>query len=219
MAEVAIFDVDGTLVDTNYHHALAWFRAFRRFGLTLPVYRLHRAVGMGGDQLVGHVAGPEVEEHSGDELRAAWTREFDRLLPEIQPFEGTRLLFDDVRRRGFRIVLASSGQKPHVEAFLDLIDGAELAEAWTSADDADASKPAPDILQAAMASVDGSTAVMVGDSIWDCRAAEQLGFPTIGLRTGGYSVGELEEAGAQSVFSSLVDLRNGLDRTPLACPS
>jgi HAD superfamily hydrolase (TIGR01549 family) len=218
MADVAIFDVDGTLVDTNYHHAMAWFRAFRRFDLTLPIYRLHRAVGMGGDQLVGHVAGPDIEEHNGDELRAAWTQEFDRLLPEVQPFEGTRPLFEDVRRRGFRLVLASSGKKPHVEAFLNLIDGAELAEAWTSADDAASSKPAPDILQAAMDRVDGSTGVMVGDSIWDCRAAERLGFPAIGVRTGGYSVGELEDAGARPVFSSLVDMRNGLDRTPLARP-
>jgi HAD superfamily hydrolase (TIGR01549 family) len=176
MADVAIFDVDGTLVDTNYHHTLAWYRAFRRFALTIPTWRLHRGIGMGGDQFVAHVAGNDIEERYGDDLRAAWTDEFDPLLPEVQPFEGTRPLLAEVRRRGFRVVLASSGQKRHVEAFLDLIDGSELAEAWTSSDDAESSKPAPDILQAAMARVPGSTGVMFGDSVWDCEAAQPSTF-------------------------------------------
>jgi phosphoglycolate phosphatase-like HAD superfamily hydrolase len=216
MADVAIFDVDGTLVDTNYHHALAWFRAFRRFDLTVPVWRLHRGIGMGGDQFVAHVAGDDIEARYGDDLRAAWTEEFDPLVPEVRPFEGTRLLLADVRRRGFRVVLASSGQKRHVEAFLDLIDGAELAEAWTSSDDAESSKPAPDILQAAMDRVPGSRGVMIGDSVWDCQAAQRLSYPTIGLRTGGYSLDELSQAGADPVFDSLIELRNGLNGTPLA---
>lgn len=216
MAQVAIFDVDGTLMDTNYHHALAWSRAFLRFDLSFPVWRLHRAIGMGGDRFVAHVAGPGVEERHGDELRAAWTEEFNRFVPEVRAFEGTRAVLEHVRRRGFRLVLASSGEKSQVEAFLELIDGAELAEAWTTADDAESSKPAPDILEAAMARVPGSSGVMVGDSIWDCEAANRLGFPTIGLLTGGYARCELEDAGADSVFASLAELRIGLDDTPLA---
>ena len=88
MADTAIFDVDGTLVDTNYQHALAWFRAFRRYGITLPMWRIHRGIGMGGDMFVPEVAGREVEQAHGDDLRKAWVEEFDQLIGEIQPFEG-----------------------------------------------------------------------------------------------------------------------------------
>ncbi len=124
MADTAIFDVDGTLVDTNYQHALAWYRAFRRFDITPPIWRIHRAIGMGGDQLVPEIAGQETEERHGEALRDAWTEEFDALIDEVQPFDGARDLLVEVKRRGFRLVLASSGKKQHVERFLDLIGGA-----------------------------------------------------------------------------------------------
>jgi beta-phosphoglucomutase-like phosphatase (HAD superfamily) len=130
MAYTAIFDVDGTLVDTNYQHALAWFRAFRRYGITLPMWRIHRGIGMGGDMFVPEVAGREVEQAHGDDLRKAWVEEFDQLIGEIQPFEGAHELLAEVKERGFRLVLASSGKTQHVEAFLDLIDGKSLADAW-----------------------------------------------------------------------------------------
>ena len=131
MADTAIFDVDGTLVDTNYQHALAWFRAFRRYGITRPMWRIHRGIGMGGDMFVPEVGGREVEEAHGDELREAWVEEFDQLIGEIQPFEGAHELLAEVKERGFRLVLASSGKTKHVETFLDLIDGKSLADAWT----------------------------------------------------------------------------------------
>ena len=162
------------------------------------------------------VAGREVEEAHGDDLREAWAEEFDQLIGEIQPFEGAHELLAEVKERGFRLVLASSGKTEHVEAFLDLIDGKSLADAWTTSDDVQKSKPEPDIVAAALAKVEGASGIMVGDSIYDAQAAAKLGIPTLGVRTGGFSVGELQEAGVLQVFDSLVAFRYALDGTPLA---
>ena len=215
MADIAIFDVDGTLVDSNYQHALAWYRAFRRYDITLPLWRIHRALGMGGDQLVGAVAGDQVEAQHGDDLRDAWLEEFDPLLSEVAPIEGARDLLVEVKRRGFRLVLASSGEERIVKAFLELFDGAALADAWTTSADAEHSKPAPDLVETAMKKVGGGSGVMVGDATWDCIAAGKLGIPTITVQTGGFSPDELCESGAVKVYDSLVELRENLDDTPL----
>jgi HAD superfamily hydrolase (TIGR01549 family) len=219
MADTAIFDVDGTLVDSNYQHALAWFRAFRRFDITRPIWRIHRGIGMGGDLFVPEIGGRDVEEAHGDELRKAWEEEFDQLIGEIQPFEGVSELLADIKARGFRLVLASSGKAQHVEAFLDLFDGKSLADAWTTSDDVEKSKPEPDIVAAALAKVGGASGVLIGDSVYDAQAAAKLQIPTLGVRTGGFSVGELLEAGVLQVFDSLVAFRQALDGTPLARPS
>jgi HAD superfamily hydrolase (TIGR01549 family) len=216
MADTAIFDVDGTLVDTNYQHAVAWFRALRRYDITRPLWRIHRGIGMGGDLFVSVVGGREVEEAHGDDLRQAWAEEFDELIGEIQPFEGAHELLAEVKKRGFRLVLASSGKTEHVEAFLDLIDGKSLADAWTTSDDVQQSKPEPDLVSAALGKVEGASGIMVGDSIYDAQAAAKLNIPTLGVRTGGFSVGELQEAGVLQVFDSLVAFRYALDGTPLA---
>ncbi|GAA4604940.1 HAD superfamily hydrolase (TIGR01549 family) [Actinoplanes octamycinicus] len=219
MADTAIFDVDGTLVDTNYQHAIAWYRAFRRHELTVPVWRIHRAIGMGGDQLVPAVAGDDAERRHGDALREAQTEEFDRLIDEVRPFDGARELIEEVKSRGFRVVLASSGRKQHVEHFLDLVGGRPIADAWTSADDVERSKPAPDLVATAMERAGGASGVMIGDSTWDCVAARKLDVPTLAVRTGGFSAEELTDAGAVRVFDSLIDLRKALDETALGSPS
>jgi HAD superfamily hydrolase (TIGR01549 family) len=219
MPDTAIFDVDGTLVDSNYQHALAWYRAFDRFGITRPLWRIHRAIGMGGDVLVPEVGGRQVEEEHGDALRDAWVEEFDELIGGVKPFEGAHDLLAEVKRRGFRLVLASSGKAEHVETFLDLVDGRSLADAWTTSDDAEQTKPEPDLVVTALAKVEGASGVMVGDSTWDVIAAGKVDVPTIAVRTGGFSVGELLEAGASRVFQSLVEFRSSLDGTALARPS
>ena len=219
MADTAIFDVDGTLVDSNYQHALAWFRAFRRVDITLPIWQLHRATGMGGDMLVPHVAGDEVEAKYGDELRDAWREELEPMIAEIQPFDGARELLREVKRRGFRLVMASSGSEEMVDIFLDLFGAKEFADAWTSSADAERSKPAPDLLEAALSRVGGDSGVMVGDSIWDCAAAGKLEMPTLTVLTGGFSDDELVQAGAVGVFKSLRELTDKLDSTPLSAPS
>jgi HAD superfamily hydrolase (TIGR01549 family) len=218
MPDTAIFDVDGTLVDTNYQHALAWYRAFRRYDLTCPLWRIHRSIGMGGDLLVAEVAGEQAEREHGPALREAWVEEFDAFLGEIQPFEGARDLLAEVKERGFRLVLASSGKKQHVEAFLDLLDAKSLADAWTTSDDVERSKPEPDLVRTALQRVEGASGVMIGDSTWDCLAAAKLDVPTLAVRTGGFSPEELTEAGAVRVFDSLRELRQDLDDTPLKAP-
>jgi HAD superfamily hydrolase (TIGR01549 family) len=212
MIDAVVFDVDGTLVDTNYQHALAWFRAFRRFDVTPPIWRIHRAIGMGGDQLVKAVAGDDVEEKYGDDLRTAWTEEFDEFLPQVQAFAGAEPLLKDIRERGVNLVLASSGEEQHVEHYLDLINGRELAAAWTTSADAEQTKPAPDLIETAMRKMDTANAVMIGDSVWDAKAAEKAGIVTYAVRTGGFSIEELETAGARKVYDSLEDLQADLDR-------
>jgi HAD superfamily hydrolase (TIGR01549 family) len=214
--DTAIFDVDGTLVDTNYQHALAWFRAFRQVDITVPIWRIHRAIGMGGDQLVAAVTDKATEERYGDQLRAAWGEEFEPMLGEVQPFEGATELLRAARDRGFRVVLASSGKQEHIEHYLDLIGGRKLADDWTTADDVEATKPAPDLVHVALEKVSGRAGVMIGDSTWDCIAAGKANVPSLAVRTGGFSVEELREAGASRVFDSLVDLRQNLDGTPLS---
>lgn len=143
-------------------------------------------------------------------------KEFDELIGEIQPFQGAHELLAEVKERGFRLVLASSGKTKHVETFLDLVDGKSLADAWTTSDDVEKRKPEPDIVSAALAKVEGASGIMVGDSIYDAQAAAKLNIPTLGVRAGGFSVGELQEAGVLQVFDSLVAFRYALDGTPLA---
>lgn len=210
MSDMVVFDVDGTLVDTNYHHTIAWFRAFQRYDVTPALWRIHRAIGMGGDQLVEAVAGEDVENRHGDDLRAAWTEEYDTLLPEVQPFEGARELLSAVRERGRSLVLASSGEAKHVDHYLELLDARDIAEAWTTSEDAEETKPAPDLVQTAMSKVQGRSAVMIGDSTWDAEAAKRIDVPTYAVRTGGFSVEELQEAGARKVYDSLKDLHQDL---------
>ena len=211
----ALLDVDGTLVDTNYHHALAWFRAFRAEGIVLPMWRLHRHVGMGGDKFVAAVAGDEVEERLGDGLRTAWEERFDEVIDETEPLAGARDLIEELKRRGHPVVLASSAIERHVDAFLDKLDARELADGWTTKDDVEASKPDPDLVEAALAKLGTRDAAMVGDTPWDVEAAKKAGIDTICVVTGGFSRQELEEAGAAAVYESLTELKDDLDRTPL----
>ncbi|MBP2365392.1 HAD family hydrolase [Pseudonocardia parietis] len=211
--DTAVIDVDGTLVDTNYHHAVAWSRALHRFDRTIPIHRLHRAVGMGGDQLVPAVAGDAFEADHGDAARAAWKEEFDALLPEIRPLPGVREFLTDLTEGfGLKVVLASSGAPEHVDAYLDLFGGRELAEHCLTRDDVKRTKPDPELIRVALRRAAGSAAFVVGDSVWDVRAAAAAGHPAYAVRTGGYGDDELREAGALELFDSPADLRPAIPR-------
>ena len=215
---LAILDIDGTLVDTNYHHALAWYRAFRDRDITLPIWQLHRHIGMGGDQVVAAVAGDEVEEACGDAVREAETEHYLATIDEVRPMEGARELIKELRRRGHTVVFASSAKEKEVDVYLDLLDARDLVESWTTSADVEATKPAPDLVHAALEKAGGrpEEAVLVGDTPWDIKAAAQAEVPTLAVLTGGFSESELTEAGAAGVFESVADLCARLDETPLA---
>jgi HAD superfamily hydrolase (TIGR01549 family) len=211
----AILDIDGTLVDTNYHHAIAWYRAFLQSDEVLPLWRIHRHIGMGGDQLVAALAGEEFDSEHGDEVRAAEKALYMAVIHEVRPLESARELIEDLRSNEHAVVLASSAKPDEVEHYLDLLDVRELATGWTDSGDVENTKPEPDLVQAAIEKAGGGPAVMVGDSTWDCIAAERAGIPMVAVLTGGFSEAELREAGAVNVFHSLTDLRAEIRSTPL----
>jgi HAD superfamily hydrolase (TIGR01549 family) len=216
MPPAAILDVDGTLVDTNYHHTLAWYRAFKQSDVVLPIWRIHRHIGMGGDQLVKALGGEQLEDEKGGEIRAAESVLYGELMSEVEPLEGARELIEDLKERGHAVVLASSAKAHEVEHYLDLLDARELADSWTTSADVEATKPEPDLVVAAVEKAGGGGAVMVGDSTWDCEAAKRAGLDTIAVLTGGFSAAELRDAGALVVYSSITELRESLDETALA---
>jgi HAD superfamily hydrolase (TIGR01509 family) len=211
----AILDIDGTLVDTNYHHAVAWFRAFRQFGHVVQLWQIHRHIGMGGDKLVASLLSDEVEEREGDDIRAAEKALYFTFISEVEPLRGARALIQELHDRGRLVVLASSAKADEVDHYLELLDARTLADGWTTSADVEQTKPAPDLVLAALEKLDGAPAIMIGDSTWDCEAAKAAGIPSIGVLTGGFSEEELREAGAGAVFRSIDDLRTSLDQTPL----
>jgi HAD superfamily hydrolase (TIGR01509 family) len=214
---VAILDIDGTLVDTNYQHALAWFRAFRRFDIALPVWRIHRHIGMGGDQVVTALCGEETEGRHGDDIREAEGEEYNRLIDEVQVFDRARELITSLKDRSHAVVLASSAKEPEVEHYLKLLDAAEIVDGWTTSADVESTKPAPDLVKAGLERVDGKAddAILVGDTPWDIEAAAKVGVPTYAVVTGGFSEQELRDAGARDVYESVGALERGLDQTAL----
>jgi len=211
--EAALLDVDGTLIDSNYQHALAWFRAFREHGFVLPVWRIHRAVGMGGDQLVPALLGKKVDEEKGDDIRATRDPIYKELMPEVESLDGAHELIADLKELGLTIVLASSSPEDELDHYLGLLDARDLADAWTTKDDVDATKPAPDLVRAALDKAGTDKAAMIGDTGWDVEAAGKAGVETVCLMTGGWSEQELRDAGAVAVYESVDDLRSNLGET------
>ncbi len=217
MGLTAILDIDGTLVDTNYHHAIAWHRALRGHGHPIAVWRIHRHIGMGGDQIVGALAGNEVEASEGDAIRKTEAEAYAELIGEVEPMEGARGLIEDLRAEGHSVVLASSAKAEEVDHYLNLLDARDLIDAWTTSADVERTKPEPDLVRAALAKADREgPAVMIGDSVWDVRAASAAGVPTLAVLTGGFAAAELREAGAAEVVESIAELRSaGAGDSPL----
>jgi HAD superfamily hydrolase (TIGR01509 family) len=213
-AKAALLDVDGTLIDSNYQHTLAWFRAFREHGFVLPVWRIHRAVGMGGDQLVPALLGKEVDEEKGDDIRETRDPIYKELMPEVEPLEGAHELIAELKERGLTVVLASSSPEDELDHYLELLDARELADARTTKEDVEATKPAPDLVLAALDKAGTDNAAMIGDTRWDVEAAGKAGVETVCLMTGGWSEQELRDAGAVAVYESVDDLRSHIGETP-----
>jgi HAD superfamily hydrolase (TIGR01509 family) len=215
---VAILDVDGTLVDTNYQHTIAWQRAFHQHEIVLPAWRIHRHIGMGGDKLVAALAGEDTDAKCGDDIRAAEKVLYMELIDEVEPMPGARRLIDTLKERGSRVVLASSAKANEIEHYIDLLDVRDVVDAWTSSADVDATKPDPDLVQSAIDKIGcpPQDAVMAGDTTWDCIAAAKVGVPTVGLLSGGFSEQELRDAGAVAVYPTPADLVDRLTETPFA---
>jgi HAD superfamily hydrolase (TIGR01549 family) len=211
----AILDVDGTLVDSNYQHTIAWARALREHGCSPPLWRIHRHVGMGGDKLVAALGGVDFDRRHGDAVREAEARAYAELIDEVEPLEGARELIEELRERGHRVILASSAKQDEVDRYLEMLDVRELVHGWTTSADVEATKPEPDLVAAALLKAEALSAVMVGDTTWDVEAATRAELKTIAVLTGGFSEAELREAGAIDVFESVATLRGTLDATPL----
>jgi HAD superfamily hydrolase (TIGR01509 family) len=209
-----LLDVDGTLVDTNYLHALAWQRAFRdAAGIELPAARLHRAVGMGGDKYVAHVGGDEAEDEHGDAIRDVHGDRYMALIDEVRPLPGARELIVALKERELTVVLSSSGKSEELDRYLDLLDARELLDGWTTSAAVEETKPAPELLEVALERAGGAVAssLLIGDSVWDCRAAERIELPVIGLLSGGFCAAELRAAGARAVYEDAAELARRLD--------
>lgn len=208
MALTVILDVDGTLVDTNYQHAIAWHRALRGSDYAVQVWRIHRHIGMGGDQIVAALIGEEAEREHGEEIRKAEGEAYGELIGEVQAMEGATELLRELREDGAVVILASSAKQEEVDHYLDLLDARELVNGWTSSADVERTKPHPDLVEVALAKAEGDgPALMVGDSTWDVRAAKAAGTPTLAVLTGGFAAEELHEAGAAEIAESIEELR------------
>jgi HAD superfamily hydrolase (TIGR01549 family) len=201
-----LFDIDGTLVDSTYHHAIAWQRAFHRNDVPIPLWRIHRTVGMGGDKLVAQVAGDDVEERLGDTLRDAWKDEYRKIKAEVLPLPGATDLVKKLARDGYQVALASSGDPDFAEEALDDLDIRDDVSVLKSSADVEGSKPDPDLIEVTLEALDARRAVMVGDTPYDVQASERAGLRCIGLRSGGYSEAELSDAGAALVVDGPADL-------------
>jgi HAD superfamily hydrolase (TIGR01509 family) len=210
--QAAIFDIDGTLADTNYLHVTSWARALRRGGHDVPMWRIHRAIGMGSDQLL-----PALIGHDDEQLSAWHSEEYRSLHHEVRGLPGAGELLRAVKAAGLAVVLATSAKKQDLTVLLEAIGGDEPVDELVSSGDVESSKPAPDIFSAALerADVPAAEAVAVGDTRWDIEAAAGAGLACVGMLSGGWSAGELLGYGAVKVYEGPADLLAHLDASPL----
>lgn len=217
--DAVLLDIDGTLVDSTYHHAVAWSRAFSRHGTPPAMWRIHRAIGMGGDKLVAHVTDEETEARIGDSLRDAWREEYLPLREEVVALPGAARLVAEVRARGARVAIASSGDPQFAQEAIEMLGIGDQVDVLLTSDDVDGSKPEPDLLQTTLHRLgDVDRAVLVGDTVYDVESARRTGIPCLAVRTGGFGQQELEEAGAALVVDSTADLLSGAWADHLAAP-
>jgi phosphoglycolate phosphatase-like HAD superfamily hydrolase len=217
VAAAVLFDVDGTLVDSNDAHAHAWTEAFAEEGVSVDFARVRRAIGMGGDKLMRAVSGIDEGSSRGKRISARRGEIFTgKYLPTIRPLPGARELVATVKARGLTAVAASSAKKDELKALLDIAGARSLMDAATSSDDAEKSKPDPDIVHAALkqAKAAAADAVMIGDTPYDIEAASRAGVAAIAFRSGGWDDDDLR--GAVAIYDGPADLLGRLDMSPLA---
>ncbi|MFF2502813.1 HAD family hydrolase [Streptomyces sp. NPDC058067] len=218
MARAALFDVDGTLVDTNHLHVVTWWEAFRQAGHDVPMHAVHRAIGLGSDDILTHLLGENRDKEQDAQIRAAHTALYGTYNDRLPQLQGAQDLLRNLAGRGWRIVLATSAGGPELKSLRRAIGADDVIWGVASADDVAEGKPAPDPVHRALelAETDADQAVFVGDTVWDMRAATAAGVRAIAVLCGGIPRTDLEEAGASAVYDSPADLLGQLDTSVLA---
>ncbi|WP_128801102.1 MULTISPECIES: HAD family hydrolase [unclassified Streptomyces] len=217
MERAAVFDVDGTLVDTNHLHVATWWEAFRQAGHTVPMHAIHRAVGLGSEDLVARLLGDRRDKDQDAELSAAHTALYGQYFDRLPALRDVGELLRRLDRDGWTVVLATSASGPELSALRRAIDADDSITATASADDVEEGKPAPEPVEHALelAGVPADRAVFVGDTVWDMRAGRKAGVRCVGVLCGGIPRADLEEAGAQAVYDDPADLLARLKDSPL----
>lgn len=212
-----LFDIDGTLVDSNYVHVAAWMYAFASAGCHIEAWRIHQAIGMDSSKLLERLLGDNAERLQ-DQAKAEHSRRYADMSGLLQPFDGARELLRAVSARGTKVVLATSAPPDELETLRKLLDVEDAIEAVTNGEDVDTAKPSPDIVSLALerAGVAASDAVFVGDAVWDVLAAKEAGVRCVAVTSGGMHADELRHAGAVATYDTVRDLLDGLDRSLLA---
>jgi HAD superfamily hydrolase (TIGR01549 family) len=218
--KAVIFDVDGTLVDSNLEHVEAWREAFAHYGKELSAEEVHDQIGKGGDQLMPVFLSRHEMERFGRDLEHLRIELFTRdYLPGVEPFPRVRDLFERIKNDGLQIALASSAKEAELEQHQQKLGIAEFVDVAICADDADRSKPCPDIFETALARLDGvgpDEAIVVGDTPYDAQAATKAGLKTVGLLSGGFAEDVLRNAGAIAIYRDIADLLDHYEESPLA---
>jgi HAD superfamily hydrolase (TIGR01549 family) len=216
-ASAVLFDIDGTLIDSNYLHVHAWYRAFEEVGHPVEAWRIHRSIGMDGTTLVTTLAS-EADDATRSQATDLHSRYYRELAPYLKRLPGARELLEAVHKLDIQVVLATSAPEDELSVLREVLDCDHLVAAVTSSEDVDTAKPKPDIINVALerAGVIAPHAVFVGDTVWDVEACARAGVDSIAVLSGGVSRGELEKAGAQRVFEHPLDLCEHLDDTAIA---
>ncbi|MFI9173886.1 HAD family hydrolase [Streptomyces lincolnensis] len=218
MGRAAVFDVDGTLVDTNHLHVATWWEAFRQAGHTVPMQAVHRAVGLGSTDLIAHLLGDDRDGSRDEELSGAHKALYGQYFDRLPALADAGRLLRRLHRDGWTVVLATSAGGAELSALRRAIDADDAIADTASADDVDEGKPAPEPVEHALelAGVGAEHAVFVGDTVWDMRAGSRAGVRCVGVLCGGIPRTDLEEAGATAIYADPADLLAGLEKSPLA---
>ncbi|MFJ1967918.1 HAD family hydrolase [Streptomyces sp. NPDC087903] len=216
MERAAVFDVDGTLVDTNHIHVVTWWEAFRQAGHRVPTHAIHRAVGLGSTDLVAHLLGDDRDKDRDAELSAAHKALYGQYFDRLPALRDAGRLLRQLDGRGWTVVLATSAGGAELSALLRAIDADDAIRGTASADDVDAGKPAPEPVEHALelAGVPAERAVFVGDTVWDMEAGTRAGVRCVGLLCGGVPRADLTQAGAQAIYDDPAHLLSSLASSP-----
>jgi HAD superfamily hydrolase (TIGR01509 family) len=211
-----LFDIDGTLVDTNFLHVDAWLRACADVGHPVDAWRVHRAIGMDSSKLLGTLLDDDAER-LGDAVKERHKVHYAAQRERMRRFAGSQELLRELADRGLQVVLATSAPQEEFDMIIEVLDPGDTVSAVTTSEDVEAAKPAPDVIEVALkkAGVRPEDAVMVGDAAWDAESSGNAGVRCIGVLSGGYGAAELRDAGAIEVYDDVAALLAGLDESPL----